>query len=95
MVDKYYLPATDFLKYMSFKSCIPVILKNKLDINVNNNNNKSQCNIYKHMLKTKDTNKFLYKYQSKNNPVEYISSQNKWAAHFENDNMQWEKVYSI
>ena len=94
LVDKYHLPATDFLKYMSLKSCIPVILKNKLDTNVNNNINISQCNIYQQMLKTKDTNKFLYKYQSKNNPVEYISSQNKWAAHFENENLQWEKIYS-
>ena len=58
LVDKYNLPTTDFLKYMSLISCIPMVLKNKLVTNVNHTHHISQFYIYKQMLKTQDTNQF-------------------------------------
>ena len=95
LVDKYNIPASDFLKYMSLISSIPMSLKNALN-NDNDINSDSavKADILTKLLKTKEANKFLYKYQSNNEKLNEITSQEKWASYFETENLKWDTIYS-
>ena len=95
LVDKYNLPASDFLKYMSLVASIPMSLKNALNNEYNNNSNSTRSiDILTKLLKTKEANKFLYTYQSSNEHLDDIPSQLKWASYFENENLNWDTIYS-
>ena len=88
------ISGSDFLKYMSLISSIPMFLKNKLETDSNHNNNNHNNSIFLKLLKTKKKNKCLYKYQLKNDPEDNIVSQGKWLSYFEKENIEWDKIYS-
>ena len=99
LIDTYAIPASDFLKYMSLLSSIPDEIKialrsfnDRLQRIVNNDNNNNS--LLNKMLKTKETNKFLYKLLTKNDLQNNITSKEKWSAYFQNDNLPWDIIYN-
>lgn len=69
--------------------------KNALNNEYNNNRNRTgSIDILTKLLKTKEANKFLYKYQSISEQLDDISSQVKWASYFENETLKWNTIYS-
>ena len=98
LIDLYAISASDFLKYMSLLSSIPNEIKRKLR-SFNNrlqridNNNNNKCLLNK-MLKSKETNKFLYKLLAKNDIQNNITSKEKWSIYFENNNLPWDIIYN-
>ena len=85
---------------MSLISSIPIEIKNTLrsfndrfERNVHNVNSVNNS-LLKTMLKTKETNKFLYKLLTKNDVENNISSKEKWSTYFQNNNLPWDIIYN-
>ena len=70
--------------------------KNKLEnenIQLRDNVNKSNNNIYSMMLKTKEANKLLYRFQIKHSQTVFITWHEKWYSYFENETLKWDYKY--
>ena len=96
LIDRFNIPRSDFLKYMSLTSSIPFSLKQKLEneVHVNVINNNHSYSLLSKLLKSKEKNKYLYRHQMKNKIEHNISSQDKWETFLEKENIQWDKIYS-
>ena len=88
LIDTYAISASDFLKYMSLLSSIPDEIKialrsfnDRLQRIVNNDNNNNS--LLNKMLKTKETNKFLYKLLTRDDLQNNITSKEKWSTYFQ------------
>ena len=81
---------------MSLLSSIPISYKNKLEnenIQLRENINKINNNLINKLIKTKETNKFLYSFQIKNDQMVQITSQEKRSSSFENETLKWDTIY--
>ena len=45
------------------------------------------------MIKTKETNKLLYRFQIKRDQTVHTTSHGKWSSHFENETLKWDTIY--
>ena len=92
MVYIFNIPETDFLKYNSLKYSIPKKLK--LLLNETNINQEARSSLLENMVNSKQVNKLFYTHQLKSKPLDTIKSEIKWNSLFENQDLDWNKIYT-
>ena len=68
-------------------------LKNESLQNIRSMQHK--CLLYTTLMKSTQTNQFLYKYQLKHQHPDISKAEEKWSAEFNKQDINWEKLYKI
>ena len=90
--ERYSLSNNDFLKYLTLLHSIPNAWK--LKIKNENLNIPIAPTLISQIIKTNQTNQYIYRHiLKKQTPVK--KAEEKWNDEFENQNLNWKKIYTI
>ena len=92
-LELYDLPNQSFLFYTSLISSIPREWKTKLK--TESINFQMKDTLLTKILKSKQTNKFLYNYQLQKDNKTPIKAEQKWKTIFNNSELNWKSIYML
>ena len=91
--NKFGLPSSDYLRYLSLINSIPKDWKRKLS--QENSNIPVETKLLEQLKNTTRVNKFIYNCFLNKTLTHEIKSEIKWNEQFSNENLIWKNIYTV